>query len=208
MREPQEKQAGLLVIYSGPSGVGKGTVLKPYLARHAEAMLSVSMTTRAPRAGEQDGVDYFFVTREVFEAQIANDGLLEYAQYSGNYYGTPRAAVERELAAGRDVVLEIEVQGALKVMQAFPGAVPVFILPPSYAELRTRLTGRGTEPPEVVERRLETARSELELADRYRYLIVNRDIETSIVQLEAVITAEKCKLEYMKPILEKVCDFA
>lgn len=198
---------GLLVIYSGPSGVGKGTILKPYLAAHPEAALSVSMTTRAPRPGEREGVEYFFVSRETFETAIREDGLLEYAQYSGNYYGTPRAAVERMLAEGRDVVLEIEVQGALHVMKNFPQALSVFILPPSYPELKTRLTHRGTEAPEVVEHRLKTAREELLQAKNYQYFIVNDDVENAMRKLEAVIAAEKCRLEYMNPIIEKVCEF-
>lgn len=199
-------EAGLLVIYSGPSGVGKGTVLKPYLQTHPNAVLSISMTTRAPRPGERDGVEYYFVTREEFERKIAEGGLLEYAQYSGNYYGTPREPVERMVAEGRDVVLEIEVQGALQVKNAFPQSATVFILPPSYPVLCERLAGRGTEPPEVVEKRLAVARQELTMADQYEYIIINDDIHTAGEQLAAVIIAEKCRLRHMKSIIEKVCD--
>ena len=121
---------GMLIVYSGPSGVGKGTLLAPYLKSHPDAALSVSVTTRAPRPGETDGVEYSFITRERFEQLIKSDGLLEYAEYSGNYYGTPRAAVEEKIAAGRDVVLEIEVQGAMKIKKSFPDAAFIFILPP------------------------------------------------------------------------------
>ena len=169
---------------------------------------SVSMTTRAPRPGEADGREYFFVSREAFEETIASGGLLEYAQYNGNYYGTPRKMVEEELAQGRDVILEIEVQGARQVRKAFPQAVSIFILPPSYEILCERLAGRGTESPQVVENRLAQAKRELLCAGEYDYIIVNGDVETARKQLQAVLTAAKCEKRFMDPFIEKVCEFA
>lgn len=197
---------GTLIVYSGPSGVGKGTVLKRYLQAHPEAVLSVSMTTRAPRPGEADGVDYFYVTREAFEAECARGGLLEYAEYSGNYYGTPRANVEAQLAQGRDVILEIEVQGAEKIRRLYPDAGFVFVLPPTFEALRQRLVGRGTETPEVVERRLQQARFELSHARDYDFAIINDDVEIACKQLELVIAAAKCRTGNMTDFIEKVCE--
>ena len=197
---------GMLIVYSGPSGVGKGTLLAPYLKSHPDAALSVSVTTRAPRPGETDGVEYSFITRERFEQLIKSDGLLEYAEYSGNYYGTPRAAVEEKIAAGRDVVLEIEVQGAMKIKKSFPDAAFIFILPPSYAELKRRLQGRGTEPPQVVARRLAAARRELSYAGEYEYAIVNDSLETAGAQLAAVIEASRCRTKYMTDFIKQISE--
>lgn len=197
---------GTLYVYSGPSGVGKGTLLAP-LMEPCGLWFSITMTTRAPRPGEQDGREYYFVTREAFEKAIAENGLLEYVEYNGNYYGTPRAKVEERLAAGVDVILEIEVQGARKVHAAFPEAVMIFVLPPSYQELRHRLLGRATEPPEVVERRLAVAKQELLCASEYDYAIINDDVETARAQLRAVFTAAKCEKRFMKDYIEKVCEF-
>ena len=195
---------GLLIVYSGPSGVGKGTILGPYLKEHPEAVLSVSMTTRAPRPGETDGVEYHFVTREQFESEIAAGGLLEYAQYSGNYYGTPHRMVEEQRAQGRDVVLEIEVQGAAHIRKVCPDAVFIFVMPPSYETLENRLSGRGTEPPEVVQRRLEAARTELRCAAEYDYIIVNDDLEEARARLGAVIIAARCEARRMKNMIDTV----
>lgn len=197
-------RAGNLIVYSGPSGVGKGTILAPYLCANPHAMLSVSVTTRSPRPGETDGVEYCFVSRERFEEMIANDGLLEYAQYSGNYYGTPRAQVEERLAQGYDVVLEIEVQGATQIRKSFPEAVFVFVLPPSFETLEQRLAGRGTEPPEVVETRLRAAREELACAKDYDYVLVNDNAEDARNQLAAIIMAAGCKTEHMLNFIDKV----
>ena len=184
---------GLLIVYSGPSGVGKGTILGPYLKEH-----------RAPRPGETDGVEYHFVTREQFESEIAAGGLLEYAQYSGNYYGTPHRMVEEQRAQGRDVVLEIEVQGAAHIRKVCPDAVFIFVMPPSYETLENRLSGRGTEPPEVVQRRLEAARTELRCAAEYDYIIVNDDLEEARARLGAVIIAARCEARRMKNMIDKV----
>ena len=198
---------GTLIVDSGPSGVGTGTILRPSLESHPEAVLSVSVTTRAPRPGETDGVEYHFITREEFDRLAKSDGLLEHAEYSGNCYGTPRAAVERHISDGRDVVLEIEVQGAMKIRESFPEAVFVFILPPSYGTLHERLAGRGTETPEAMEARLRTARFELSHAAEYDYVIVNDDVEKAREQLGAIITAAKCRTRNMKKFIDKVCEF-
>lgn len=194
---------GMLIVYSGPSGVGKGTLLVPYMKEHPEAALSVSVTTRQPRPGEADGVDYHYVTREAFEELIKSDGLLEYAEYSGNYYGTPRAKVEEQIAQGRDVVLEIEVQGAMQIKKSYPDAVFIFVLPPSYAVLRSRLTGRGTEPPAVVECRLTAARKELRHAPEYDFVIVNDDIDAARGRLSAVISAARCRTANLKEFINQ-----
>lgn len=192
---------GLLLVFSGPSGVGKGTVLKEYLKKHPHTAFSVSATTRKPRAGEIHGQHYFFLSREEFELLVENGGLLEHAQFAGNCYGTPREAVEQNLEKGTDVVLEIEVQGAMKVRAAFPDAVLIFNLPPSLEELKNRLTGRKTEPPEVVEKRLNTAVWEISQAENYGYVIVNDDVENAVGAFLSILESEKCKLERNKALL-------
>ena len=182
---------GTLIVYSGPSGVGKGTILRPYLESHPEAVLSVSVTTRAPRPGETDGVEYHFITREEFDRLAKSDGLLEHAEYSGNCYGTPRAAVERHIAEGRDVVLEIEVQGAMQVHEKRPDAVMVFIAPPSFEELAARLRGRGTEDEEKVQKRLETAKEELKHQDKFDYVVVNDEIDRAVREIQGILAARR-----------------
>ncbi len=195
---------GQLIVYSGPSGVGKGTLMYPYLQEHPEAVLSISMTTRQPRPGETHGVEYYFVSHEEFEKQIIQDGLLEYARYSGNYYGTPRRMVEERIQQGQDVVLEIEVQGAMKIKQSYPDAVFIFVLPPSFSVLEARLRGRGTESEEVIAARLAAAKRELGTAALYDYIIVNDDLEQARKRLEAVIAAAKCQTKYMKDFIDEV----
>ena len=195
---------GTLIVYSGPSGVGKGTLLLPYLQAHPEAALSVSMTTRSPRPGERDGVEYYFVSKQRFDEEIGQGGLLEYAQYSGNYYGTPRRMVEEKIAQGKDVFLEIEVQGAMKIKQTFPEAVFIFVMPPSWEVLKKRLTGRGTEPPEVVERRLAAAQDEIHMAEKYDYIIVNDDLEAAGKKLEAVVIAAKCEARRLQETVRQL----
>lgn len=183
---------GILVVFSGPSGSGKGTVLAEYLGSHPEAAFSVSATTRQPRPGEVDGVNYHFVTRRRFEEMIRDGEVLEYTQYNGNYYGSPAGPIRRELAAGRDVVLEIEVDGAMQVRQRFPEAVLIFVVPPSFRELRDRLTGRGTETPEQIAGRLAAAQRELGEAAKYDYLLINDKVEDAARQLGEIIRAAKC----------------
>ena len=181
---------GLLVIYSGPSGCGKGTVLKKVLERRPEAMLSVSVTTRAPRTGERDGVEYFFRTREEFERMLREDAFLEHAEYAGNCYGTPKRWVEEQREAGRTVFLEIEVHGGCAVMDRCPEAVSVFLEPPSLEELEHRLRGRGTEDEAVIGRRMDAARWELEQKRRYRYHIINDTPEAAAERICAILDAE------------------
>lgn len=183
------KHKGLLIVISGFSGVGKGTLVKKLVDSYDNYALSVSMTTRAPRDGEKDGVSYFFVEKETFEKTIANDGLIEYASYVGNYYGTPRAWVEEQIESGRDVVLEIEVQGALKVKEKFPEALLLFLLPPSAQELKHRLEKRGTETAEVIEQRLKRAREEAEYIGRYDFIEVNDDLDACMGRINGIVAA-------------------
>lgn len=187
-------------MFSGPSGCGKGTVLKEVFSRRDDVMFSVSVTTRAPRPGEIDGVHYFFRTREEVERMIAQDELLEYAEYNSNYYGTPKAPIEKWLAEGKHVILEIEVQGAEKVMQRCGEHVSIFITAPSVSELENRLRGRGTETDEVIKGRLAAAKRELAMADRYQYLVVNDDIQLAADRIEAILTAESLRYDRMKTI--------
>ena len=161
------KRKGILIVVSGFSGAGKGTLMKQLVHSYDNYALSVSMTTRGPRPGEEEGREYFFVSREKFEETIAADGLIEYACYCENYYGTPREYVEKQLEKGRDVILEIEIQGALKVKEKFPTALLLFVMPPNAAELRRRLMGRGTESMEVIEKRLKRASEEAEGIEEY-----------------------------------------
>lgn len=181
---------GILVVVSGFSGAGKGTVMKRLLERYDNYALSISVTTRAPRPGEEDGKEYFFRSREEFEKLIKEDALIEYAQYVENYYGTPRAYVEQQLSAGRDVILEIEIQGAMKVKQKIPEALLVFVTPPSVEELQRRLLGRGTETPQVIAERLARAGEEAEGISEYDYLLVNDDLEECVQTLHEIIQSE------------------
>ena len=185
-------QRGLLLVVSGPSGCGKGTVLSQVFAKQPNTYYSVSATTRAPRPGEVDGVQYHFLTKEAFEEKIAAGQMLEYAQYAGNYYGTPAQAVDAQLAEGKNVVLESEVQGAKQVKQRRPDAVMIFIMPPSMKELRRRLTDRGTESQEVIQRRMETARQEMPQAKDYDYIVFNDTVEEAAEDICAILRAGRC----------------
>lgn len=186
-----QKNKGILTVVSGFSGAGKGTIMKELLNRYSEQYaLSISATTRAPRTGETDGVEYFFKSREEFEQMIADEALIEYAQYVGNYYGTPRAYVEEQLDAGRDVILEIEIQGALKVKQRFPDTLLLFVTPPSAEELKNRLVGRGTETMDVIESRLARALEEAEGIEEYDYLVVNDVLSTCVEEVHEIIQNE------------------
>ena len=186
------RNKGLLLVVSAPSGCGKGTILGEIL-KDEGFYYSISATTRAPREGEQDGVNYHFITKEEFEQRIARGGMLEYAQYCGNYYGTPKNEVEQMREAGRDVILEIEVEGAMKVRSLCPDAVFLFIAPPSVEELRRRLNKRGTEAAEVIEERVAQASRELSYADRYDYIIVNGELEKAIDDFRTIVRAEKLR---------------
>lgn len=182
---------GILIVLSGFSGAGKGTLVKRLLETHNEYALSISMTTRAPREGEQEGVHYFYTDREHFEEKIAQNGLIEYAEYCGNYYGTPRAYVEEQLAAGKNVILEIEIQGALKIKELFPESLLLFVTPPTAAELERRLKGRGTETDEVIAKRLSRASEESEGIEAYDYIVVNDDLETCVEELHQIVKAAR-----------------
>jgi guanylate kinase len=194
MKESYEK--GLLIVLSGPSGVGKGTVCAALRKRKNENLIySVSATTRKPREGEQEGINYFFKTHEQFQEMIKKDALLEWAEYVGNYYGTPRQFVENMLNEGKDVILEIEVQGALQVKEKFPEGIFIFLAPPDLKELRSRITGRGTETEESISNRMEAARGEIELMDKYNYVVVNDEVEKACQRIEAIVIAEHLKKE-------------
>ena len=186
---------GILVVVSGFSGAGKGTIMKNLMSRYGESYgLSISATTRAPRPGEADGKDYFFVSKEQFETMISEEKLIEYAKYVDNYYGTPKAYVEEQLAAGKDVILEIEIQGALKVKKKFPDTLLLFVTPPSAEVLRARLTGRGTEDAVTVEKRLARAAEEADGVEAYDYLVVNDDLEVCVEEVHSIIQTEKARV--------------
>lgn len=183
------KHKGILIVVSGFSGAGKGTLMKQLVHAYDNYALSVSMTTRKPRPGEQEGREYFFVNREEFEEKIANNGLVEYAQYCDNYYGTPREYVEKQLEKGKDVILEIEIQGALKIKEKFPTALLLFVMPPSAAELKRRLEGRGTESLEIIKKRLMRASEEAEGIENYDYIVINDKLEECVSQMHSLIQA-------------------
>ncbi|MBE6885498.1 MAG: guanylate kinase [Ruminococcaceae bacterium] len=186
---------GLLIVFSGPSGCGKGTCMEALLAADPEIALSVSATTRAPRPAEIDGVHYHFVTREQFLEGIETGDMLEYAEYNNCFYGTPASAVERQLAEGKVVFLEIEVQGALKVRQKCPEAVMIFLMPPSKEELRRRLEKRSTNTPEDIQRLLKIAEDEMSVAPEYDYIVYNNALEDAVDDIRAIIRAERCRTE-------------
>ncbi len=181
---------GILIVVSGFSGAGKGTIMKALLERYDNYALSISATTRNPRPGEEEGKAYFFKTTEEFEKMIAQDDLIEYAMYVGNYYGTPKAYVEEQLRAGKDVILEIEIQGALKVKEKFPNTLLLFVTPPSAEELRKRLEGRGTETQEVIDGRMKRAIEEAEYMDQYDYLVVNDELDVCVEEMHHLIQGE------------------
>lgn len=183
---------GTLFVITGPSGAGKGTVLKQVIQSLENLYFSVSATTRAPREGEQDGVHYHFLTKACFEELIERNRFLEYARYAENYYGTPLDPVEEQLAQGKDVILEIELQGALQVKNRLPEAVLVFIAPPSFDALESRLRGRGTETEEVILRRLTIAREECAHMGEFRYVVVNDKVEVAADELRSIIRAHRC----------------
>lgn len=186
---------GVLTVVSGFSGAGKGTVMKRLIQKYDDYALSISVTTRKPREGEQDGIEYFFKTKEEVETMIENDEFLEYARYVDNYYGTPRFYVEEMLAKGKNVILEIEIQGAMQIKAKNPEAVLVFVTPPSFEELRNRLVGRGTETADVIESRLRRASEEAEGMPSYDYILVNDQVEDCVDRLHQIILSERAKAQ-------------
>ncbi|MCM1025277.1 MAG: guanylate kinase [Roseburia sp.] len=197
-------QKGILIVLSGFSGAGKGSLVRTLLKKYDEYALSVSMTTRAPREGERDGVDYFFTTREKFEETIAENGLVEHALYCGNYYGTPRAYVEEQLTAGKNVILEIEIQGALKIKKKFPDSLLIFVTPPDAQELKRRLEGRGTEDAGTIARRLARASEESEGIEAYDYIVVNDDLEECAEELHRLVDAARRAPIRCKKLIEEI----
>ena len=202
------KQQGVLAVVSGFSGAGKGTLMKALLEKYDNYALSISATTRKPREGEVHGREYFFMSTDEFEALIANDQLIEHAKYVSNYYGTPRSYVEEKMAEGKDVILEIEIQGALKVKEKFPDTLLIFVVPPSAEELKKRLIGRGTETMEVIEQRMNRATEEAEAMDAYDYILVNDDLNKAVESLHNLIQSQhmqaRCNAELIKTMKEEL----
>ena len=200
-----QNRKGLLLVRSGPAGVGKGTINISLISRNSDIRMSVSATTRPPRPGEIDGVHYFFKTEEEFQKMIESGAFLEYMRvFNTHYYGTPKSFVEQELAEGRSVILEIDVQGAMRVKAAYPDAVLIFIAPPSMSELKSRLIHRGTESSEAIDRRFETAYQEMKYIDRYDYVVVNDILDLAIARTEDIIVAERCRVSRNSELIEKL----
>ena len=197
---------GVLIVISGFAGSGKGTITKELIKRYDNYRVSVSATTRNPRPGEVDGKDYFFITRDKFEEMIAAGELLEYAEYVGNYYGTPRSYVNEMLEAGKDVILEIEYIGAFKAKEAFPEAVLVFITPPSCMEVYNRLKGRNTETEEVILKRMKRGKEETEIIEKYDYIIVNDELESAILNIHNTIQCAKYSTDRNKEFIKELKD--
>lgn len=199
------KKKGILTVVSGFSGSGKGTIMKQLLEEHPDIYaLSISATTRAPRNGETHGKEYFFVSKEEFEQMIEEDALIEYAQYVNHYYGTPKDYVQRQLGQGKDVILEIEIQGALKVKEAFPDTLLLFVSPPSAEELKNRLVGRGTEDKSVIDMRLSRACQEAQGVENYDYFVVNDDLSECVQQVHSIIQSEHARVGKNQELIEMI----
>lgn len=191
---------GSLIVLSGPSGAGKGTICNEVLKNNKNVWLSISCTSRKPRNGEIDGVNYYFLSKDEFESKIENNGFLEYAIYNDNYYGTPRDKIKEKLDQGIDVILEIEVQGALKVKELVKEAIFIFILPPSMEELKARLKNRGTETEEKILKRFKTAYNEINEINKYNYVVVNDKIDSAVSKINAILLAEKCRVDRIEEV--------
>ncbi|MBP3841738.1 MAG: guanylate kinase [Bacilli bacterium] len=189
------KKRGQLYVISGPSGCGKDTIVNSLLKKNKNLWLSISCTSRAPRGNEKDGVEYFFLSEEEFEKEIENDGFLEYAKYAGNYYGTPKKSIEEHLNNGEDVILVIEIQGALKIKNLLPETLFIFILPPSMKELKRRLEGRGTEDKEKIDKRFLRAYEEINEVGKYNYVVVNDEVKNAVEKVNAILISEKCRVD-------------
>lgn len=200
------KHKGILLIISGFAGTGKGTLVSALREKYDNYALSVSATTRGPRNGEQEGIHYFFKTREEFQQMIAQDELIEHAEYVGNFYGTPRAYVEQQMAEGKDVILEIEIQGALKVKEKFPDTLLLFLVPPSADELETRLRGRGTEDEETIRKRLSRAVEEAKYITQYDYVIVNDEIDACAERTHSLIQSEHFRTGRSREFIAELTD--
>ena len=202
------KQQGILAVVSGFSGAGKGTLMKALLEKYDNYALSISATTRKPREGEVHGREYFFMSVDVLDQLVIGDQLIEHAKYVSNYYGTPRSYVEEKMAEGKDVILEIEIQGALKVKEKFPETLLIFVVPPSAEELKKRLIGRGTETMEVIEQRMNRATEEAEAMDAYDYILVNDDLNKAVESLHNLIQSQhmqaRCNAELIKTMKEEL----
>ncbi len=197
-------ECGQLIVISGPSGAGKSTVIRKVMNANPNMVFSISATTRPPRDGEVDGVNYYFVDRPFFEEMIANKELLEYAQYVGNYYGSPRDAVYDHLVAGKDVVFDIEVQGAMQIKRICPDAIMIFMVPSTFDEIERRLRGRGTDSEDTVQQRIVAAKNECRYAPDYKYLVINDDTDVAAAEINAIVTAEKCRMDERKKYLPEV----
>ncbi|NCU16226.1 guanylate kinase [Pallidibacillus pasinlerensis] len=200
-----EGEKGLLIVLSGPSGVGKGTVRKAiFEQRDIKFEYSISVTSRKMRPGEVDGVDYFFKTREEFESMIKNDELLEYTEYVGNYYGTPVDYVQKTLNEGKDVFLEIEVEGAKQVRNKFPDGLFIFLIPPSLSELENRIKTRGTETDELIRNRMTVAKNELKMMNLYDYVVENDKVDNAVEKIKAIVVAEHCRRNRVEKRYRKI----
>lgn len=198
------EKKGILLVVSGPSGAGKGTICKAFLEKNPEVKLSISATTRLPREGEVDGVNYYFIDKDKFKSMIDKEEFMEHAYFFENHYGTPKKPVLENLENGKDVVLEIDILGAMQVKERCPEAVMIFILPPSIEELKHRITGRGTETPEQVKKRLSRAMEEIRKIEEYSYFIVNDDVKRAVEEMEAIVLSEKNKVDRYKKELIRI----
>lgn len=197
-------ECGKLIVISGPSGAGKSTVIKRLIDANPNIVFSVSATTREPRPGETDGINYYFVSKARFEEMIEKGELLEYARYVDNFYGTPREPVYNSLIQGRDVLFDIDVQGAMQIKRTCPTAILIFMVPSSFSEIEKRLRGRGTDSDEVIRHRLETARNEYRYAPDYNYLVLNDDPAKAVEEIEAILKAERCRMSDRQNYISEV----